>query len=103
MVTKEKRFSYQWGSGVVAEEAQTEGPYDLPTLQLLKYTEGNAAGQVAVRFCHYSHRGVFRRSPLMMSVEEIDSMREALRETPELMNVLRRLVGDVPSKRRGRK
>ena len=92
MVTKEKRFSYHWGSGVVAEEARVEGPHHVPTIQLLRYTEGDAAGGIAVRFCHYSHQGVFGRSPLMISPEEIDGMREALEETPELLGLLRRLV-----------
>jgi len=93
IVAKEKRFSYHWGSGVVAEEARAEGPYHVPTIQLLRYTEGDAAGGISVRFCHYSHRGVFGRSPLMMSPEEIDGMREALEETPELLGLLRRMVG----------
>lgn len=103
MVTKEKRFSFHWGSGVVAEEAQVETPYDVPTIQLLRYDEGDAAGGVTVRFCHYNHRGGFRRSPLMMSDKDIDSMREALQATPELLALLKRLVGEPPpstSKRR---
>ncbi len=92
MITNEKRFSYSWGSGVVAEQAQAEGAYHVQTIQLLKYTEGEAAGGVAVRFCHYSHQGRFRRSPLMMSPKEIDAMGEALERTPELLALLRRLV-----------
>ncbi len=53
-----------------------------------------AAGNLSVRFCHYGHAGNFRRSPLMMSPDEIDMMREALHETPELRELLRRLVED---------
>ena len=93
MATKEKRFSYHWGSGVVAEEAQVQGPYHVPTLQLLKYTEGDAAGSMSVRFCHYSHRGGFQRSPLIMGPEEMNAMRDALEETPELLELLRCMVG----------
>ena len=89
---KEKRFSFHWGSGIVAEEAQVSGPYHMPTFQLLKYTEGDVAGGVSVRFSHYSQQGRFQRSPLMMSPEDIDAMREALRRTPELRALLRRLV-----------
>ncbi len=90
--TKEKTFSFHWGSGIVAEEAQVEGPHHIPTFQLLKYTEGEAAGQISVRFCHYSHSGRFQRSPLIMSQDEVDEMRAALKETPELLAVLRQLV-----------
>ena len=89
---KPKAFSYHWGSGVVAEEAQVEGEYHVPTIQLLKYNEGEAVGNVSVRFCHYSHRGAFQRSPLLVSAAEIDQLREALRSTPELLTLLRRLV-----------
>ena len=87
-----KTFSYHWGSGYVAEEAQVRGQYHLPTLQLLEYTDGEAGGDVSIRFCHYGHNGMFRRSPLMMSAEEIDMMRDALRETPRLRELLAKLV-----------
>jgi len=93
MGAKEKKFSYHWGSGVVVEEARTESPYHIPTIQLLRYTEGEAAGGISIRFCHYSQRGAFSRSPLIMSPEEIDGMREALEETPKLLELLRRMVG----------
>ena len=89
-----RSFSYQWGSGVVAEEAQVQGEYHLPTIQLLQFNEGEAAGRVSIRFCYYTHRGRFSRSPLMMSGDEIDMMREALRETPELRQLLCKLVED---------
>ena len=85
MTTKKKSFTYHWGSGYVAEEARVEGEHHIPTLQLLKYTEGEAAGNVS---------GSFSRSPLMMSPGEIDMMRAALRETPELRELLIRLVGE---------
>ncbi len=93
MNEKRRAFSYRWGSGYVAEQAQVEGQHHVPTLQLLRYTDGEAAGQVSLRFCHYGHSGRFQRSPLLMSPEEIDMMGEALRQTPELRALLRRLVG----------
>ena len=94
MVQKRKAFSYHWRSGYVAEEAQVQGPYHCPAFQLLRYTDGEAAGRVSIRFCYYSHTGRFQRSPLMMSEEEIDMMREALHETHVLRDLLVRLVGD---------
>ena len=99
MVAREKKvktFEYHWGSGYIAEEAQVETPWDIPTLQLMKYTDGDAAGQLVVRFCHYNFEGRFRRSPLMLSEEAIDDMRLALHTTPELRDLLRRLL-DEPS------
>ena len=94
MSKKARTFSYHWGSGYVAEEAQVEGAHHVPTLQLLRYTEGDAAGTVSVRFCHYAHSGRFQRSPLMMSPDEIDMMGQALLEAPELRELLRRLIGE---------
>ncbi|MBI4202507.1 MAG: hypothetical protein HY532_05280 [Chloroflexi bacterium] len=94
MLKKEKSFSYHWGSGVVAEEARVQGLHHVPTIQMLKYTEGEATGQVSIRFCHYSHSGRFSRSPLIMSPEEVEEMRVALEETPELRAMLRRLVAN---------
>ncbi len=94
-MSKAKRsFNYHWGSGEVAEEAQVHGEHHVPTIQLLKFTEGPAAGSVSIRFCHYNHRGRFQRSPLLMSDEEIDMMRDALRGTPGLRLLLRKLVED---------
>ena len=89
-----KTFSFHWGSGHIAEEAQVEGEHHVPTLQLMRYTDGPAAGGVSVRFCQYNHRGGFSRSPLMMGPEEVELMREALKATPELRALLRRLVED---------
>lgn len=94
MTTKQRSFAYSWGSGYVAEEARVQGRYHVPALQLLKYTEGPAAGNVSIRFCHYSHDGHFRRSPLMLAQDEIDLMAQALRETPELRELLRRMVAE---------
>ena len=94
MTQKQRTFNYHWGSGYIAEEARVQGRYHSPALQLLRYTDGEAAGQVSLRFCHYSHGGMFRRSPLLMSSEEIEMMREALRQTPELRDMLLRLAED---------
>ena len=45
MGNKPKTFSLLWGSGIVEEEAQIQCEYHLPTIQLLKFTAGQAAGQ----------------------------------------------------------
>ena len=91
---KTKTFSFHWGSGHVAEEAQVEGKYNVPTFQLMRYTDGPAEGTVTLRFCQYNHRGMFSRSPLMMGVEEIEMMRDALKETPELLALIKQLIQD---------
>jgi hypothetical protein len=81
-----------WGSGQIVEEASTNGEYHEPAVQLLEYTEGDAAGSFSVRFCYYDHYGRFQRSPLMVGEADIDGLRVALTGAPRLRAILRRLV-----------
>ena len=94
MVAKERRFNFHWGSGVVAEEARFEGEWHNPAIQLLEYDEGESAGAVAIRFCSFNKKGRFQRSALMINDGELGQMRDALKETPELLDLLKKLVAD---------
>jgi len=87
-----RKFSLHFGSGVVAEEATYSGEHHEPTIQLLDFTEGEAAGTVLLRFCSYNHRGGFQRDPLLMSEQDIEALRAALEQTPRTLALLRRLV-----------
>ena len=85
-------FEMHWGSGEIVEEASFEGEWHEPTIQLLSYTEGEAAGSFSIRFCTYNHRGGFQRSPLMVSEQDIEGLRKALKESPRLHAILKHLV-----------
>jgi hypothetical protein len=85
-------FEMHWGQGEIIEEATFSGEYHEPTIQLLAYTEGEAAGSYSIRFCSYNHRGQFQRSPLMLSEAEIEGLRKALHETPRLRDILHQLI-----------
>lgn len=87
-----KTFSLHWGSGEIEEEAQIATQYHRPTLQLLKFTEGEAAGSYEIRFCHYHHRGRFQRWPLIIGEEDLPALRKALAETPKLKRLLEKLL-----------
>jgi hypothetical protein len=87
-------FTMHWGSGLITEEARFEGEHHVPAIQLMDYTEGEAAGSWTIRFCSFNHRGAFQRSPLILSEEDIAQMREALKKTPRLREILRLLVAD---------
>jgi hypothetical protein len=87
-------FEMHWGSGEIVEEASCVGEYHEPTIQLMRYTVGPAAGSFSLRFCSYSHRGAFQRSPLMVGPEDLEGLRKALQETPELRAILKELVAD---------
>jgi hypothetical protein len=85
-------FSLHWGSGQVTEEARFTAPHHEPCMQLLEFTEGEAAGTMSIRFCYYDHAGRFQRSPLMLNDSDIAAMRQELAKTPRLLELLRRLV-----------
>jgi len=84
----EKTFSLHWGSGIVSEELQIATPYHLPTIQLLEFTAGQAAGSRAIRFCHYDLRGRFQRSPLIIDTKDLDRLAKAAKKTPKLRALL---------------
>jgi hypothetical protein len=86
-----KSFSLHWGAGEIEEEAQIATAYHRPTIQLLKFTEGEAAGTYEIRFCHYDHHGRFQRSPLIISEEDVPALREAIAKQPKLKRLLGKL------------
>ncbi len=85
-------FEMHWGAGQIVEEAACVGEYHEPAVQLMEYASGDAAGGWSIRFGHYSPRGVFQRSPLMIGESELESLRQSLKNTPRLRALLRRLV-----------
>src|SRR5262245_47302677 len=87
-----RTFSLHWGSGIIEEEVQIATPYHCPTVQLLKFTAGEAAGTYEIRFCHYDHRGRFQRSPLIIDEKDIPALRDALEGAPTLRRLLAGLV-----------
>lgn len=91
--TPKKTFSLHWGSGVVEEEATIGTPHHRPCIQLLQFTDGEAAGQQEIRFCFYDHRGRFQRAPMIIDEAYLEEMRAALERAPKLKALLKRMVG----------
>jgi hypothetical protein len=87
-----RSFSLHWGKGIVEEEVQIAAEYHCPTIQLLKFTEGQAAGTREIRFCYYDHHGRFQRSPLIIDEKDVPALRKALDEAPRLRKLLTQLV-----------
>ncbi len=84
-------FKFHWGGGEIIEEACFTGRHTEPAIQLLEY-EGHP-GAYGIRFCYYNHAGRFQRSPMMLDGEDsFEGMRRALRETPKLRELLRKLA-----------
>ena len=88
---QQKTFALHWGTGVIAEEVQIATQYHRPTIQLLDFTAGEAAGTSEIRFCHYDHHGRFQRSPLIIDEGDIPALRSALAKAPRLKKMLARL------------
>jgi hypothetical protein len=86
-------FAMHWGSGQIVEEASFEGEHTQPAIQLMRFDDGEAAGSLSIRFCHFNHRGQFQRSPMILGETEIDALREAVACTPELQRLLLRIAG----------
>ena len=84
-------FAFHWGGGNIIEEACFTGQYTEPAIQLLEYEDHE--GSYGVRFCYYNHDGRFQRSPMMIDGEEtLEGLRAALKRTPKLRAMLKRLV-----------
>lgn len=91
--TLPRPFTFHWGSGQIVEEAAYTAEHHEPSIQLLEYDDGEASGSWSVRFCFYNPRGHFQRSPLVIGKDELAGLRKALRGTPKLRRLLKKLVG----------
>jgi hypothetical protein len=91
-MAKQKRFSLHWGSGVVSEEVQIITPYHLPTIQLLTFMDGAAAGSEEIRFCVYDHRGRFQRMPCIIDANDLPRLRAKLDKAPRLRELISQLA-----------
>jgi hypothetical protein len=96
---KEKTFALHWGSGIIEEEVQIQTRYHLPTIQLLEFTDGAAAGTRSVRFCHYDDRGRFQRSPLIVDEKDLAGLAKGLANAPRLRGILRAMVSGRRARR----
>jgi hypothetical protein len=86
-----REFKFHWGGGQIIEEASFIGQYTEPAIQLLEY-EGHS-GSYGIRFCYYNLDGRFQRSPMMIDSEDsFEGLRAALKETPKLRAMLRKLA-----------
>ncbi len=59
-------FKMPWGKGMVVEEVSITSKYHEPTIQLLKFENGDKA----IRFCSYN-KGRFNRSPLIIDKKDL--------------------------------
>jgi len=79
-------FKMPFGSGKIVEEASITSKYHEPTIQLLKFDNGNKV----IRFCSYN-KGKFSRSPLMIDEKELRMLGNAIKKEQELSKFISRL------------
>lgn len=85
-------FAMHWGSGQIVEEATCSSEHKQPSIQLMEYTDGEAAGGWSVRFCYYSPQGRFQRGPMMIDEGDVQGLRESLQSAPRLRQILSDLL-----------
>ena len=85
-------FTMHWGSGRIVEEATCSSEHKQPSIQLMEYDDGEAAGRWSVRFCYYSPAGRFQRGPMMIDEGDLAGLRESLNDSPKLRQILQRLL-----------
>jgi hypothetical protein len=90
--TLPRPFTLHWGGGQIVEEASYVAEHHEPAIQFLEYEGGEHDGMWSIRFCFYSPRGAFQRSPLIVGADEIKGLRAALKKTPKLRRLLKKLV-----------
>jgi len=76
-------FKMPWGKGIVAEEVSITSKYHEPTIQLLKFENGDKA----IRFCSYN-KGRFNRSPLIIDEKDLRRLRSEIVKGKEIRKLI---------------
>ena len=77
-----------WGKGRVVDEVSITTEYHEPTIQLIEWDDGGTS----IRFCQYWLDGRFQRQPMMIGTDNITAMRAAIKKSPKLASLLKKLV-----------
>ena len=79
-------FKMPWGKGMVVEEVSITSKFHEPTIQLLKFENGDKA----IRFCSYN-KGRFSRSPLMIDEKDLRQLRSEIVKGKEIRKLISQL------------
>ena len=79
-------FKMPFGKGMVVEEASITSKYHEPTIQLLKFDNGDKV----IRFCSYN-KGKFNRFPLMIDEKDLRKLGNAIKREKEMSKLISRL------------
>jgi len=79
-------FKMPFGSGKIVEEASITSKYHEPTIQLLKFDNGDKV----IRFCSYN-KGRFSRSPLMIDEKDLRKFGNVIKKKKNISKLISRL------------
>jgi len=79
-------FKMSFGSGMIIEEASITSKYHEPTIQLLKFNNGNKV----IRFCSYN-KGRFSRSPLMIDEKDLRKLGNMIKSEKNISKLISKL------------
>jgi len=79
-------FKLSFGSGMIIEEASITSKYHEPTIQLLKFDNGNKV----IRFCSYN-KGRFNRSPLMIDEKDLRKLGNMIKKEKDISKLISKL------------
>jgi len=79
-------FKLSFGSGMIIEEASITSKYHEPTIQLLKFDNGNKV----IRFCSYN-KGRFNRSPLMIDETDLRKLGNMIKKEKDISKLISKL------------
>ncbi len=79
-------FKMPWSKGMVVEEVSITSKYHEPTIQLLKFENGDKA----IRFCSYN-KGRFNRSPLIIDEKDLRRLRSEIVKGKEIRKLISQL------------
>jgi len=82
-----RAFKMPFGCGMIVEEASITSKYHEPTIQLLKFDNGDKV----IRFCSYN-KGRFSRSPLMIDEKDLRKLGNMIRKEREIQKFISRLT-----------
>jgi hypothetical protein len=80
----------QIGSGEIIEEAAVDYPTWAPSIQVLKFSNGDKM----LRFCYYAQTGQLAPRALSLNDEHISKLRKEIKKKPQVRKLLQRLLSD---------
>ena len=91
-VPRPVRFKGIGGGDIIEEAAIDEYDEWAPAFQVMKFTDGERAGERALRFCYYVKSGQLARRALWIDEKDIEKLKKEIKKNPQIRGFLERLL-----------